>query len=103
MKLITTSMADCDSSPVGPDHAGKFESLLLAALHPDLVHVEKLPSLENYPSNDADGNPFGAHRHGTEHVLWGIFGPDPREANFDVAGELLVAYEKWLSEMALGR
>jgi creatinine amidohydrolase len=82
MRVFATSMADCEVSPLGPDHAGKFESLILAALHPDLVHIEKLPSIEGNPSVDPDNNSFGAHRHGTDHVLWGVFGPDPRNENW---------------------
>jgi creatinine amidohydrolase len=101
MRVFATSMADCDVSPVGPDHAGKFESLLLAALHPELVHIEKLPSMQDRPSVDPEDNPFGSHRHGKEHALWGVFGPDPRDANFNQAKELLVAYETWLAGKAL--
>lgn len=103
MRVFATSMADCDVSPVGPDHAGEFESLMLAALHPELVHIEKLPSIEQRPSVDPDGNPFGSHRHGTDHALWGVFGPDPRGANLNDASGLLAAYENWLSGKALER
>lgn len=97
MRVVATTMADCDVSPVGPDHAGAFESLLLAALHPQLVHIGKLPSVEESPSVDLDGNPFGAHRHVTEHALWGVFGPDPRVANFNQSLPLLESYENWLA------
>lgn len=103
MRVFATSMADCDVSPVEPDHAGKFESLMLAALHPELVHIEKLPSIAGHPSFDPEDNPFGSHRHRTDHVLWGVFGPDPRDANFEGAAELLETYVNWLASKALAK
>jgi len=100
MRVITRTMADCDISPVTPDHAGVFESLLLAAIHPDLVHVSKLPALAQNPSIDPEGNNFGSHRHHPDHALWGVFGPDPRELDTSQAPELFAALVKWLSKLA---
>lgn len=100
MSLTTRSMADCDQAPVAPDHAGVFESLLLAAIHPELVHVSKLPDLGSNPSVDPGGNPFGAHRHETNHALWGVFGPDPRNINLDESAALLDALVVWLAKLA---
>lgn len=100
MRLTTRSMADCDEAPVAPDHAGVFESLLLAALHPDLVHVDKLPEAATNPSIDPDGNPFGSHRHGKDHALWGVFGPDPRSIDLNEAAALLEALVHWLAKLA---
>lgn len=100
MRVITRSLADCDVSPVAPDHAGVFESLLLAAIHPDLVDVGKLPALAQNPSIDPEGNKFGSHRHNTGHALWGVFGPDPRELDLSQAPELLADLVKWISGLA---
>lgn len=100
MRVITRTVADCDIAPVAPDHAGVFESLLLAATHPDLVNVNKLPELSKNPSIDPDGNKFGSHRHSPNHALWGVFGPDPREIDFDKSAELFAALVDWLSSLA---
>ncbi len=100
MRVITRTMGDCDTSPVAPDHAGVFESLLLAAIHPDLVHVGKLPALVQNPSIDPEGNNFGSHRHHPDHPLWGVFGPDPRGLDIRQAPELFAALVKWVSSLA---
>jgi creatinine amidohydrolase len=100
LRVITRTIADCDISSVAPDHAGVFESLLLAAIHPELVHVSELPALAENPSIDPDGNNFGSHRHNPDHVLWGIFGPDPRELDLSQATELFASLVKWLSRLS---
>ena len=74
---------------------------MLSSLHPDLVQIEKLPSLNQYPSVDPAGNPFGVHRHDSTHVLWGIFGPDPRSVDFDDAPALLNSMIDWLVDITL--
>lgn len=102
LSLATRSVADCETAPVAPDHAGVFESLLLSALHPDLVHVEKLPEIESNPSVDPEDNAFGSHRHSTEHALWGVFGPDPRAIDTSQAPVLLEAMVQWLAELGTG-
>lgn len=100
MRLTTRSMADNSKAPVAPDHAGAFESLLLAALHPDLVHLDRLPDQETNPSIDPDENPYGSHRHQETHALWGVFGPDPRSIDLGRASGLLEAMVQWLSDLA---
>jgi creatinine amidohydrolase len=99
-KLVATTMADHDSSPVAPDHAGVFETLLLAALHPELVHLDRLPDPSQRPAADPGGDPFGAHRHDPSHALWGVFGPDPRRADLDEAAALLEASARWVAGLA---
>lgn len=100
MRLATRSMADNAEAPVSPDHAGVFETMLLAAIHPDLVQLNKLPDQMTHPSVDPDGNPFGSHRHNQDHALWGVFGPDPRSIELSEAGELLAAMVQWLADIA---
>lgn len=102
LKLSALSIDENTRAPVRPDHAGVFESLLLSSLHPNLVRIEKLPSVEEFPSVDPAGNAFGAHRHDSSHVLWGIFGPDPRSLNLDEAPALLSSMIDWLVDIALG-
>lgn len=99
MQVVARSVADCDSSPVAPDHAGVFESLLLAATHPKLVNLGKLPNPSKHPSIDPDGNPFGRHRHNKDHALWGVFGPDPRKLDVSEAPILLKALVNWLAQL----
>jgi creatinine amidohydrolase len=61
-----------------PDHAGVFESTLLSNFAPELVHIERLPSIDKAPSIDPGGDESGPHRHDPSHPLWGVFGADPR-------------------------
>lgn len=100
MRLVATTLADRDAPPVGPDHAGVFETLLLAAAHPELVHIDALPELTTHPSVDPGDNPFGSHRHDPSHPLWGVFGPDPREADLREATQLLASTAQWISGLA---
>jgi creatinine amidohydrolase len=79
-----------------PDHAGLFETSLLSALHPELVQLQRLPSLERAPSVDPGGDVSGAHRHDAGHPLHGVFGPDPRTFDPGRAGELLEEIVTWL-------
>lgn len=100
MRLIATTLADREVSPVAPDHAGAFETLLLGASHPELVHLEKLPNIEEHPSIDPDDNPYGAHRHEPSHPLWGVFGADPRGVDLGRSSELLASTAEWIAQLA---
>lgn len=99
MKVIALSVAEFEDSPVEPDHAAAFESMLLHSIDPNLVHTERLPDLVKYPCVDPDGNPFGAHRHNPGHPLWGAFGPDPRTADLANGETVRNAYVSWLLDM----
>jgi creatinine amidohydrolase len=85
------------SASVAPDHAGVFETSLLHSLRPDLVHLDRLPSLSRNQSLDRDGDERGTHRHDPSHPLWGIFGPDPRSLDLDATGRLRDALVAWLT------
>ena len=100
MRLIATTLADREASPVAPDHAGAFETLLLGAAHPDLVHLEKLPDAAEHPSIDPGDNPYGAHRHEPSHPLWGVFGADPRGVDLGRSSELLASTAGWIADLA---
>jgi creatinine amidohydrolase len=63
---------------IAPDHAGVFETTLLSAMWADRVQLQRLPSMQQAPSNDPDGDVMGNHRHNPSHFLYGVFGPDPR-------------------------
>jgi creatinine amidohydrolase len=85
------------SAPLPPDHAGRFETTLLAAYQPQTVDMALLP-----PANPGEGgeDPFGAQRHDPTHSLYGIFGTDPRGF---VSGEAAIfrnSMAKWLAGRA---
>jgi len=73
-----------DGAP-SPDHAGLFETTVLSRFHPETIDISALPSIADFPSIDPDGDSYGLHRHNPDHVLWGIFGPDPRRYQPDEA------------------
>lgn len=103
LHVIATGVNRCPSAPLAPDHAGVFETSLLQALHPELVHLDRLPALEDHPAVDPDGNPMGPQRHDPAHPLWGVFGPDPR-ADAAVPNELLLdTLVAWLANLVTGR
>lgn len=85
---------------IAPDHAGMFESSLLQAMSPELVQLDRLPSLRDAPAPDPDGDPTGPHRHAVDHPLYGVFGPDPRHLDPASARTLLADMTKWLAAMA---
>jgi creatinine amidohydrolase len=80
---------------VAPDHAGIFETSLLSAMWPDRVQLGQLPSLEQAPSIDPNGDVRGHHRHDPGHPLHGVFGPDPRRFDPEKARELLEEIVAW--------
>jgi creatinine amidohydrolase len=80
---------------VPPDHAGVFETSLLSAMWPDRVQLRQLPSMQERPSNDPDGDVTGNHRHDPSHPLYGVFGPDPRTFDPAKAAELLEEIVAW--------
>lgn len=73
--VFATAVNRCPTSPIPPDHAGYFETSLLHALHPELVHMERLPEVEVHPSIDPEGDTMGPQRHDPAHPLWGYSGP----------------------------
>jgi creatinine amidohydrolase len=82
------------------DHAGPFETSLLTALWPDLVHLDALPPLATAPSRDPGGDTRGPQRHDPTHPLYGIFGGDPRTVDPARAHELLDEVADWLARKA---
>jgi len=92
LKVFATAVNRIEGLAIGPDHAALFETTLLAALRPDLVHLENLPKT----ALPADENPFGEQRHDKTHPLYGIFGPDPRAFKPEQAKPLLDASVQWL-------
>ncbi len=100
MRVLSLGVNRHPASPVEPDHAGIFETSLLAAMWPDRVHLDRLPSLTDAPACDPAGDTRGAHRHQSDHPLWGVFGPDPRGYDLGAAQQLLEAQVSWLAAAA---
>lgn len=103
LDVLATGINRNEASPIRPDHAGVFETSVLHALHPDLVHLDRLPAAERYPAVDPDGDAYGLHRHDPEHALWGIFGADPRGLDLSATGDLLEVMVQWLSDEVTSR
>jgi creatinine amidohydrolase len=100
--VVAAAVDQLPDSPLQPDHAGEFESTLLAGIAPELVHLEKLPPVNQEPSVDPDGDPYGNQRHDKRHVLWGVFGPDPRKADLSAGSALVELFGGWLAEKSAG-
>jgi creatinine amidohydrolase len=100
LAVLATAVDRCPTASFRPDHAGVFETTLLAGIAPELVHLEKLPSIDGSSTVDSGEDPFGDHRHDEGHVLWGVFGPDPREADLSRGREFLGELGSWLSGLA---
>jgi creatinine amidohydrolase len=84
-------------APLPPDHAGRFETTLLAAYQPQTVDLSQLPP----PRPDEAGeDPYGAQRHAPDHSLHGIFGPDPRGYIAGEAAGLRHTMAAWLAASA---
>ena len=100
-RAVARTLGQVPQPPVAPDHAGQFETLLLWALHPELVDLGRLPGAEAFPAPEGD-DPFGADRHRPDHPLHGIFGPDPRGLDTTRAAPLLEHVVRWATTLASG-
>jgi creatinine amidohydrolase len=99
MVAIARTLAQAPEPPVAPDHAGRFESLMLHAIDPALVDVGRLPDAAAFPA-PADEDPYGQQRHDAAHPLHGVFGADPRGLDVDSATELMAHYVNWITGLA---
>ncbi|MDZ4309908.1 MAG: creatininase family protein [Cypionkella sp.] len=84
-------------APLPPDHAGRFETTLLAAYHPQAVDISLLPPPQ---PDEAGEDPFGPQRHALSHSLHGIFGADPRGYAPEDTAILRGAMATWLAARA---
>lgn len=98
---VARTLGQAPQPPVAPDHAARFESLVLHALHPELVHVDELPDPDAFPAPEGE-NPFGPDRHRADHPLHGVFGPDPRRLDTADAAPLLDYLVGWVVELGTG-
>lgn len=96
---VAHTLGEAPDPPIAPDHAGKFESLLLLALEPELVNVARLPHPDAAPAPVGEG-PFDQTRHRRDHPLYGVFGPDPRTMSPTDSGPLLEYLVGWVADLA---
>jgi creatinine amidohydrolase len=94
LKVLATAVNRVEGLAIPPDHAGVFETSLLHALYPDLVQLDRLPSLVAAPL--ADDDVWEAGRHDPAHPIWGVVGPDPRRFDRQASAPLLKASVDWL-------
>jgi creatinine amidohydrolase len=94
-KVFATAVNRIEGLNIAPDHAGLFETTLLAAMWPELVQLNRLSSLKDGPL-PRDDQDFGEGRHDPKHPIWGVFGPDPRHFKMEQAKPLLDASVTWL-------
>jgi creatinine amidohydrolase len=92
-KVIATAVNRIEGVGIAPDHAGVFETTLLHALHPELVQIDRLPSLAEVPLTTDD---WSKTRHAPNHPVYGVFGPDPRSFDPQQSAPLLASAIRWL-------
>lgn len=100
LRAVGRTLGQAPEPPVIPDHAGRFESLLLQAIAPDLVHIEALPDPADHPA-PAGEDPYGQSRHRVGHPLHGVFGADPRRLDIESAAPLFSHFVEWAQSLAL--
>ena len=97
-RVIARTLGEAPHPPVAPDHAAQFESLVLHALHPELVDIGQLPDPHAFPAPQGE-DPFGPDRHRENHPLHGIFGPDPRRLTTADAAPLAQYLIEWVVDL----
>jgi creatinine amidohydrolase len=95
MRVFATAVNRIEGLSLGPDHAGIFETTLLAALWPELVQLDRLAALNDAPL--AEGDIWEEGRHDPAHPIWGVVGPDPRHFKMEQAKPLLDATVEWIA------
>jgi creatinine amidohydrolase len=93
-KVMATAVNRIEGLSLQPDHAGIFETTLLAAMWPELVQLDRLPSVLDKPL--AAGDVWEDGRHNPTHPIWGVVGPDPRQFKIADAQALLDDSVRWL-------
>ena len=91
-RVTATAVNRCPEADIEPDHAGRFETLLLNAIAPDTVDLSRLPSLDNAPDRFDRNDP--------QSPIWGVIGQDPRTADLTESGVLLDRMVHWLARQS---
>ncbi len=91
-QVTATSVNRCPTAGMPPDHAGVFETTLLAAIAPETIDLTRLPSLDRGPDQ---GN-----RHDPKHPIYGVIGADPRQSDLSQATGLFDRLTEWLADQS---
>lgn len=95
MKVVATAVNRFNIPDFPPDHAGRFETTLLAGLWPETVKLDTLPAKTNGDDRQ--------DRHDPSHPLWGVIGADPRDAAISDGPKLVSEIASRLAAFAGGR
>ncbi|MFT4182428.1 MAG: creatininase family protein [Rhizobium sp.] len=93
LSVVATAVNRFDIPGFAPDHAGRFETTLLAGLHPDAVDIGALPAID-HGDDERD-------RHDRASPLWGVIGADPRNAMLSEGPRLVEEIAARLAALAL--
>jgi creatinine amidohydrolase len=97
MRVVAYGINQIEGLGVAPDHAGVFETTMLNALWPDRVAIDELAELDPlHPVTDD----WDDARHGADHPLRGVFGPDPRRFDPTASAPMLRKAARWLAVQA---
>lgn len=98
LKVLALAMNMGEGISMAPDHAGLFETTLLASFHPEDVDLSALPALlPGAPDPDQGRSPYGRHRMDRDHPLWSIFGADPRPFDPQACAPLQAEMTAWFT------
>ncbi len=95
VRVLALGVNGNPGAPLPPDHAGQFETTLLAAYQPTRMDLSLLAPPK---PGEAGEDPFGPQRHDPAHSLHGIFGADPRDYSAKDAPVLRQAMARWLAD-----
>jgi creatinine amidohydrolase len=95
MSVVATAVNRFDVPGFPPDHAGRFETTLLAGLHPNTIDLGSLA-----PANPGDEV---KSRHDPSHTLWGVIGADPRISQLTEGPDLVDNIATKLATLATDR
>lgn len=87
MVVLALAVNEIEGLPLGPDHAGLFETTLFGELWPHRVDIGQLPPVDESEPTD---------RHDPAHPIWGVMGADPRVYEAETAPRLVDLSVNWL-------
>jgi creatinine amidohydrolase len=96
MTVLALAMNMGEGISMKPDHAGLFETTLLASFWPRTVDLSALPPLDPAQDVDQGRSPYGRQRLDPTHPLWSIFGAAPRHFDPQQCAPLQTAMLDWL-------
>ena len=92
LEVIATAVSRVEHTGFKPDHAGVFETTLLHGLRPETVVLDRLPK----PDPAKADLPWDC----PDSEIWGVYGPDPREADLRKSQQLVSDTVAWLTNLA---